>query len=67
MTNPLTTAISDDLLQRLRDYLDKNADVFYGGSDPAQDAEPNEAMRLLRELDRQTNGELFAARRGRKY
>lgn len=56
-TNPLSTPISDDLLQRLRDYLDKNADVFYGGSDPAQDAEPNEAARLLTALDEATDGE----------
>jgi hypothetical protein len=67
INNKLTTPISDSLLQAIRDHLDQEADLFVGGSDPAQDAEPNQAMRLLRELDRATDGELMAARRRRKY
>jgi hypothetical protein len=65
MLNQLSTPISDSLLKQIRDYLDRDADVMCGGSDPAQDTEPNQAMRLLRDLDFQTGGELFAARRGR--
>jgi hypothetical protein len=53
----LSTKISDSLLQQIRDYLDENADVSYGGSDPAQDAEPNAAMQLLTALDNETGKE----------
>jgi hypothetical protein len=67
MNTIFTTSISDALLQAIRDFLDQEADMLCRGSDPAQDAEPNQAMRLLRDLDFQTGGELFAARRGRKY
>jgi hypothetical protein len=67
INNVLSTPISDSLLQQIRDYLDQEADLTCGGCDPAQDAEPNEAMKLLKLLDKATNGELFAARRGRKY
>jgi hypothetical protein len=61
--NKLVTAISDALLQQIRDYLDENADVSYGGSDPAQAYEANKALKLLRELDNATDGELMAPRR----
>jgi hypothetical protein len=59
----LTTPIADDLLQRLRDYLDQEADLFAGGSDPTQTYEANRPLVLLRELDRATNGELLVRRR----
>jgi hypothetical protein len=56
----LTTQITDDLLQAIRDYLDQEADLMVGGSDPAQAYEQNRALKLLRELDCQTGGELLA-------
>jgi hypothetical protein len=60
MNNTLSTAISDALLQRLRDFLDEEADMYAGGFDPAQSYEANKALRLLRELDGETGGELLA-------
>ena len=57
MNNVLSTQISDKLLQRLRDYLDRDADMVVGGNDPAQEAEPNDAMMLVRLLDFETDGE----------
>jgi hypothetical protein len=62
--NPLSTPISDSLLQQIRDYLDAEADMYLGGSDPAQGYEANKPLQLLRELDRATGGELMAPRRG---
>jgi hypothetical protein len=59
----LSTAISDDLLQQIRDYLDAEADMYAGGSDPAQAYEANRPLRLLRELDSATGGELLARRK----
>ena len=59
----LTTPINDDLLQQIRDYLDAEADMYAGGSDPAQAYEANRPLVLLRELDRATGGELLARRR----
>lgn len=53
----LTTQISDNLLQQLASFLTKEADVISVGNDPAQQAEPNEAMTLLRALDLETGGE----------
>jgi hypothetical protein len=67
MKNTLSTSISDNLLQRLRDYLDQEADMIAVGNDPAQDAEPNEAMKLLKLLDKATDCGLFSARGERKY
>jgi hypothetical protein len=55
--NNLSTPISDDLLRRIRAFLDGEADMVTGSNDPAQEAEPNEAMMLLRELDAATDGE----------
>jgi hypothetical protein len=55
--NTLTTPVSDRLLQRLRDFLNSQADMVTGGTDPAQEAEPNAAMLLLVELDAATDGE----------
>ena len=57
MTNTLSTAISDRLLQQIRDFLDQQADMMTGGNDPAQEAEPNDAMILLQALDFETGGE----------
>jgi hypothetical protein len=56
MTN-ITTPISDKLLQQIRNFLDAQADCVTGGTDPAQEAEPNDALRLVLELDRETDGE----------
>lgn len=53
----LATMISDSLLQRLASFLAQEADVIPVGNDPAQRAEPNEAMVLLRALDIETDGE----------
>jgi hypothetical protein len=53
----LATAISDQLLQQLRDFLDRQADMVVGGNDPAQPAEPNDAARLVLELDAATDGQ----------
>jgi hypothetical protein len=53
----ITTKISDKLLQRIRDFLDAQADCVAGGCDPAQEAEPNDAMMLLQALDFETGGE----------
>lgn len=58
----LATTISDSLLQAIRDYLDAEADMYAGGSDPAQAYEANRALKLLRELDRESHGELLARR-----
>jgi hypothetical protein len=58
-----TTQISDELLQQIRDYLDQEADVVAVGSDPAQAYDANRPLRLLRELDSATGGELLARRR----
>ena len=55
--NKLVTSISDDLLQRLASFLAQEADVISVGNDPAQRAEPNEAMVLLRALALETDGE----------
>ena len=63
----LTTLISDALLQQIRDYLDDDADLVATGSDPAQAYEANLPLRLLRELDHETDGELMASRGGREY
>ena len=63
MNNKLSTAVSDSLLQQIRDYLDTEADMMCGGSDPAQAYEANKALTLLRLLDRETSGELLARRR----
>lgn len=57
MTNPLTTAISDSLLQKIRDFLESESDVVSVGSDPAQPTEPNAALRLLTMLDSETSWE----------
>jgi hypothetical protein len=51
------TAVSDDLLQRMRAFLAQESDIVAGGSDPAQPYEPNAAGRLLQALDRETDGE----------
>jgi hypothetical protein len=64
MNNKLSTAVSDSLLQQIRDYLDQEADLFVGGSDPAQAYEANQALTFLRLLDRETSGELLARRKG---
>lgn len=53
----LSTAINDELLQQIRDYLDQEADLVAVGSDPAQAYEPNAALQLLTALDRATDGE----------
>ena len=55
--NKLSTAISDALLKRLASFLAQEADVIPVGNDPGQQAEPNEAMVLLRALDLETDGE----------
>jgi hypothetical protein len=55
--NKLVTSVSDDLLHRLASFLAQEADVISVGNDPAQRAEPNEAMVLLRALARETDGE----------
>lgn len=55
--NPLSTSISDSLLQRIRDYLEAGADTISPGSDPAQPPEPNAALILLQSLDRETRWE----------
>jgi hypothetical protein len=60
MNNILSTPISDALLQQIRDFLDSEADLMCGGSDPAQAYEGNRALHLLQELDFQTDGELMA-------
>jgi hypothetical protein len=52
----LETPISDDLLQRIRDFLEQEADVIAVGNDPAQPCEANAAMRLLMSLDVETYG-----------
>jgi hypothetical protein len=57
MNDVLSTRLSDQLVRRLRDYLDFEADMMTGGNDPAQEAEPNTALVLLRELDAATDGE----------
>jgi hypothetical protein len=58
MTNKdLSTQISDDLLQQLRNFLDSQADLVSVGSDPAQAHEPNAALQLLTALDAATDGE----------
>jgi hypothetical protein len=57
MINKLSTPISDRLLQRLRAFLDAEADMMTGGNDPAQEAEPNDAAVLLRSLDFETGGQ----------
>jgi hypothetical protein len=62
--NKLTTPISDSLLQQIRDFLDAEADMYAGGSDPGQALEANKPLQLLRALDRATGGELMAPRRG---
>jgi hypothetical protein len=54
----ITTQISHSLLQAIRDYLDAEADVYAGGSDPALAYEANKALTLLRLHDRETDGEL---------
>lgn len=61
----LSTRISDRLLQQLRDYLDSEADLFAGGSNPEQALEANLPLRFLKALDHETDGELMAPRRGR--
>jgi hypothetical protein len=58
--NKLTTQITDDLLQKIRDFLDYEADLVAVGSDPTQAYEANWPLKLLRELDCQTGGELLA-------
>jgi hypothetical protein len=55
--NKLSTAISDDLLQRMRAFLDQHADTVAAGSDPAQPYEGNAAAQLLWEFDSATDGE----------
>jgi hypothetical protein len=55
--NRLTTQISDELLQRIRDYLDQEADLVAVGSDPAQAYEQNAALVLLQSLDFETEAE----------
>jgi hypothetical protein len=55
----LATSISDDLLQRLRDFLAAESDMIAVGNDPAQPSELNTAGRLLTALDSET-GEEFA-------
>ena len=62
MLNQLSTPISDSLLQQIRDYLDAEADMYAGGSDPAQAYETNRPLALLRLLDHATGGELLARR-----
>jgi hypothetical protein len=59
MTNNLkiATPISDALLRQIVAYLDAQADMMFGGNDPAQLAEPNAAMQLLMALDSETDGE----------
>lgn len=57
MNNVLSTKISDKLLQQIRAFLDQQADVVAGGNDPAQRAEPNDALVLVRLLDFETDGE----------
>ena len=57
MNNVLSTRISDSLLQQIRAFLDSQADMVTGGNDPAQEAEPNAALVLLRSLDAETDGE----------
>jgi hypothetical protein len=57
MNNKLSTPISDSLLQQIRDFLDRQADMVVGGNDPAQPSEPNAAMRLLTALDVGTDGQ----------
>jgi hypothetical protein len=57
MNNVLSTKISDKLLQQIRAFLDGEADMVVGGCDPAQQAEPNDALVLLRALDSESNGE----------
>ena len=57
MNNVLSTPISDRLLQRIRTFLDSQADCVAGGNDPAQLEEPNVALVLLRSLDVETGGE----------
>jgi hypothetical protein len=58
--NKLTTAISDDLLQEIRDFLDDQADVVAVGTDPAGSCESNIAMRILERLDSETAGEFMS-------
>jgi hypothetical protein len=55
--DPTSTAISDRLLQQIRDFLDREADMVVGGNDPAQPSEPNDAARLVLELDAATDGQ----------
>jgi hypothetical protein len=55
--NKLVTELSDKLLRQIRDFLDAQADMVVGGCDPAQEAEPNDAMMLLQALDFETGGE----------
>jgi hypothetical protein len=55
--NQLSTQITDDLLQKIRDCLDQEADLVAVGIDPVQPSEPNAAMRLLTALDVATDGE----------
>jgi hypothetical protein len=55
--NKLVTEVSDSLLQRLASFLAQEADMISVGNDPAQRAEPNEAMVLLRALALETEGE----------
>lgn len=57
MNNKLATSISDDLLQRLRDFLAAESDMVAVGNDPAQACELNAAGRLLSALDSETDGE----------
>ena len=57
----LSTRISDDLLQQIRDFLDEQADAAAG----CVAYEANRPLALLRELDSATGGELLA-RRGTK-
>jgi hypothetical protein len=56
MTN-ITTPISDRFLQQIWDFLNRESDLVVGGNDPAQEAEPNDAMQLLAALDLATDGE----------
>jgi hypothetical protein len=62
MNNLLSTPISDRLLRRLVSFLAQEADMMTGGNDPAQEAEPNAALILLRSLDRETDGEFRSSR-----